>query len=151
MSRGDEPLFGADLGELRKAKVGPLALRFAFGAAISIIAGLAGMSLGSIIGGMLLAFPAIAPATLTLIEKEDGNAAAVHDVGGAVFGGVGLIAFAVVGMLLFGRVAAPVALVACLGAWTVVAVTLYVLRSKERLPLPESIRGAHPVDRLKPR
>lgn len=142
-----EPLFGADLGELRKVKLDQLALRFAFGAAISVVAGLGGILLGSIVGGMLLAFPAIAPATLTLIEKEQGNAAAVHDVGGAVFGGAGLVAFALAGTYLFGRITAPVVLLTCLIAWTAVAVALYVLRSKELLPLPEPIRGRPPGGR----
>lgn len=144
MSERDEPIFGIDLGELRNVKASQLAVRFAFGAIISVAAGLGGIYLGSIVGGMLLAFPAIAPAALTLIEKEDGNAAAVHDVGGAVFGGVGLIAFAVVGALLFDRTAAPLVLLASVGAWAVVSVALYVLRAEERIPLPEAIRGRAP-------
>lgn len=48
------------------------------------------------------AFPAILPATLTLLEHDDGNPAAVHDFGGTVFGAVGLIAFALVAAMIFG-------------------------------------------------
>lgn len=144
MSKQSQPLFGADFGELRKVKGGDLAVRFAFGAAISVIAGLAGIVLGHIVGGMLLAFPAIAPATLTLIEKEDGNAAAVRDVGGAIFGGTGLVAFALVGDFLFGRIPAAGVLVACLLAWTAVSISFYTLRSKGRIPLPDAIRAMAP-------
>lgn len=144
MSEQSQPLFGADLSALRKVKPADLAIRFGFGAAISVVAGLAGIVLGHIVGGMLLAFPAIAPATLTLIEKEDGNAAAVHDVGGAIFGGIGLVAFALVGFFLFGRLPAAAVLVACLLAWSAVSIAFYTLRSKERIPLPEAIRGMAP-------
>lgn len=130
MSGRSEPLFGADLGELRSVSGRDLAIRFAFGAGISVVSGVGGIVLGATVGGMLLAFPAIAPATLTLIERQDGNAAAVHDVGGAVFGAVGLVAFAVVGDLLFGRTPAPAVLFACLAAWMAVSLALYVARAE---------------------
>ena len=44
-------------------------MRFLFGAGISLVAGLAGMAFGSKIGGVLLGFPAILPASLTLITS----------------------------------------------------------------------------------
>jgi len=93
---------------------------------------------------MLLAFPAIAPATLALIEREQGNASAVHDVGGAVFGGLGLVAFAVAGTELFGSIPAPAVLVACLAAWTAVSIFLYVLRAEDILVLPCTIQTPGP-------
>lgn len=139
------PLFGVDLGQLRSVTANQLALRFAFGAAASIIAGVGGIALGAVVGGILLGFPAIAPATLTLLERDDGNPAAVHDIGGAVFGGVGLVAFAVVATFGFARLRAPLVLAACLAAWTLTAVGLYVARSKERIPLPRAIQGATPA------
>jgi len=66
---------GIDLGKLREVVPRDLALRFAFGAGISIIAGLAGLLVSSRFGGMFLAFPAILPATLTLLEKTQKNEA----------------------------------------------------------------------------
>jgi uncharacterized membrane protein (GlpM family) len=144
MSTTSTPLFGADMSELRKVKFASLAMRFGFGAAISVIAGLAGITLGTVVGGMLLAFPAILPAALTLIEKEDGNADAVHDVGGAILGGFGLIAFAIAGALLFAKIPIAAVVLCCLAAWTVTSLVLYVLRSKEHLPLPRSINGRAP-------
>lgn len=127
-------LFGADLSQLRQTKVRDLLLRFAFGAGISIVAGLGAVFLGSTVGGLLLAFPAILPATLTLIEKEQGLDDAVYDVGGAVFGGAGLVAFALTASFTFGHLPAVGALLASLAAWTLVALVLYVLRELEVLP-----------------
>jgi hypothetical protein len=71
-----KPLFGLDLGQLRHMSAKDLLVRFAFGAAISIVAGIGGNIFGYVIGGLLLAFPAILPATLTLLEHREGNAAA---------------------------------------------------------------------------
>ena len=139
-----EPLFGTDLGELRNIKATDLLIRFVFGAAISIIAGISATAFGAVVGGLLLAFPAILPATLTLIEHRDGNAAAVHDVGGAVFGGVGLVAFGAVAAVTFGQVPAWGALLLALMAWTAVSLALYVLRATDKLALPASIRGRTP-------
>ncbi|HET9689809.1 MAG TPA: hypothetical protein VFP61_01550, partial [Acidimicrobiales bacterium] len=98
---------------------------------------------GAVLGGALLAFPAILPAALTLIEQEDGTPAAVHEVGGAVFGGLGLIAFAALAWALLTTVPSAVALAAA-AAWTAVAVAFYVLRATGRLPLPRSIAGRRP-------
>jgi hypothetical protein len=147
-----QPLFDLDLGELHKIKPVEMLVRFVFGAVISIVAGLAGKLLGSVAGGLLLAFPAILPATLTLLERDQGNAAAVHDVGGAGLGGVGLIAFAVVAFVIFGaRLPAVVALVAALAAWGVVAVGLYVLRATGLLPVPGTVAAPGGPDQMAPR
>ncbi|HWG72795.1 MAG TPA: DUF3147 family protein [Acidimicrobiales bacterium] len=140
-----EALFGADLGELRKIKPTDVAMRFAFGAALSIVAGVSGAAFGAIVGGFLLAFPAILPAALTLVERQDGSRAAVHDVGGAVLGAVGLVSFAVVAAETFKRIPAWGALASALGAWALVSLTLYVLRATGVLPLPASIRGRRPL------
>jgi len=48
-------------------------VRFMFGAAISLLAGLIGMKFGPVVGGLCLGFPAILPASLTLIEKKEGK------------------------------------------------------------------------------
>ena len=44
--------------------------RFLFGAGISLAAGLIGMKFGPVVGGVFLGFPAILPASLTLIEER---------------------------------------------------------------------------------
>lgn len=121
-----EPLVGADLGKLRKVKLSELLIRFGFGAAISIIAGLVSLGFNHFVGGMFLAFPAILPASLTLLEAKEGNAQARLDLEGAVLGAIGLGGFAVVAGFGLRRGGAPVALLAALGAWTALAVGIYL-------------------------
>ena len=91
----DEKLFGADPGKLREVKVHELLIRFAFGAAISAVAGIVSLAVNPVAGGMFLAFPAILPATLTLIEQKEGTDQARMDAQGAVAGGLALALFAV--------------------------------------------------------
>lgn len=91
--------------------------RFVFGAGASVGAGLVSLRFGEIAGGLFLAFPAILPATLTLLERNKGTVAAVGDARGAVAGALGLIAFAGVVVVLGDRVAGAVVLVAALAAW----------------------------------
>src|SRR5438067_4866772 len=51
-------------------------LRFAFGGLITAITGLIAHNFGPVVGGLFLAFPAILPASVTLIEDHDGERAA---------------------------------------------------------------------------
>src|SRR6266581_1060457 len=52
------------------------ALRFVLGGAITLITGLIAARFGPVLGGLFLAFPAILPAGVTLIEQHDGQKAA---------------------------------------------------------------------------
>lgn len=122
-----EPLIAAEPGKLRTVKARELAMRFVFGAAVSIVAGLVSISFGDRAGGMFLAFPGILPATLTLIEKKESTTASVHGVSGAVAGGVGLAAFAVVVTVTAGRMSAAAVLGLALAAWVVVSFAGYGL------------------------
>lgn len=81
--------------------------RFLFGGVVTAMAGVVAKEFGPGIGGLLLAFPAIFPASATLIEKHEkkemreagypgkrrGRKAAGVDAIGASMGAVGLIAF----------------------------------------------------------
>jgi len=71
------------------------AIRFAFGGAITVIAGVVAHAFGPFIGGLFLAFPAILPASLTLVKKHDGRHAEVEDARGATLAAFGLAAFAI--------------------------------------------------------
>jgi len=122
-----EPEFGIRLDELGDASGASLLVRFCFGAAVSLVAGIVSLVLGAGAGGILLAFPAILPATLTLIEKEESERAAEDDDVGAVMGATGLVAFALAAWLLLGRLPAAVALVVAAACWLAVAVGLYVV------------------------
>jgi PncC family amidohydrolase len=114
-----------DLKKIRTINPRDYALRFAFGALISACAAILTLKFGPKFGGLFLAFPAILPATLTLLEKKDGLAQAVSDMRGAAIGSLGLIAFAVVALMLIKR-NPGVALLAALAAWALVGVTVYV-------------------------
>lgn len=105
------------------------AIRFLFGMAVTLVAVLAGKVGGSSVGGLFLAFPAILPATLTLIEKKEGRRRAQEDGTGAIAGGFGLIAFALAGSsaLSLLHLAGGVALAAAVAAWLVVSVGALLL------------------------
>jgi uncharacterized membrane protein (GlpM family) len=126
-TRRQEPEFGIRLDELGDASAASLLVRFCFGAAVSLVAGIVSLALGERAGGILLAFPAILPATLTLIEKEESERAAEDDDVGAVMGATGLVAFGLAAWLLLGRLPAAVALLLAAVCWLAVAVGLYVV------------------------
>lgn len=100
-------------------------IRFGAGAAASLLAALVSTIFGSRTAGPLLALPAILIASLTLIADEDGLRAAIEDSRGAVLGGIGLVAFAVVTWQLLGHLPTWVALVLATVAWAVVSLLLY--------------------------
>lgn len=122
-------LFGADLGALREIRPGELVLRFAFGAAISVMSGLIGVVAGKFAGGVLLAAPAVLPATLTIIEKQEGRRPAVTEMKGSVPGAIALIGFAVVAAASTARLPLAVALLCALAVWVAAAVGGYLVQA----------------------
>lgn len=78
------------------------------------MAGLVGSIVGPSAGGLFLAFPAILPATLTLIDEKDGKRSAEADALGAVVGSAALAAFGMVSWLLLPHIEAVVAELAAL-------------------------------------
>jgi hypothetical protein len=121
------------------------AVRFALGGAMTVIAGFIAARFGPVIGGLFLAFPAIFPASATLIEKHArerkekaglsgarrGREAAALDAAGAVLGSIGLAAFAVVIWLGIER-SAPLALLLATAVWLVVAIAVWHVRRRLR-------------------
>jgi hypothetical protein len=121
------------------------AVRFALGGAMTAIAGFIAARFGPVIGGLFLAFPAIFPASATLIEKHvrerkekaglsgarRGREAAALDAAGAVLGSIGLAAFAVVIWLGIER-SAPLALLLATAVWLVVAIAAWLVRRRLR-------------------
>lgn len=127
-------------------------IRFAFGAAISTVAGVVSVLAGSEPGGVFLAFPAILPATLTLVEKEEGERQAEDLDVGSILGAAAMAAFATVVWLSMEQVAAPLVLAGATVAWLVSAVLLYLVlrlvttRNAERAGLLTSARGSRERD-----
>jgi hypothetical protein len=97
-----------DLSTLAGTRWYGYGVRFLFGGAITVIAGLLAKRFGPVFGGLFLAFPAIFPASATLVEKHDrqkkgkagitnttrGRQAAALDARGAAKGSLGLACFA---------------------------------------------------------
>ena len=111
-----------------KAKQAPpkdLLIRFGFGAGISIIAGLISMAFGPRAGGLFLAFPAILPAALTLIQEEESKREAKENDQGAILGSVGLLGFAITAALLLRSFSGWVALGAASAVWLLLSIGLY--------------------------
>ena len=114
-------------GKLREVRFREYLVRFALGAAISIIAGIIAKAVGARFGGAFLAFPSILPASLTLIQGKEGTRRADRNAIGAVLGGAGLVVFAMIGEASFGHIEPFLALVLCLAGWTVSSAALYGL------------------------
>lgn len=125
--RPREPLAGASLSALRDVPLGHLAIRFGFGAAISAIAALVTIEGGPRLGGVFLAFPAILPATLTLIEEQESKRAAVDDDVGAVMGAAALAVFACLIWVLMPRLGAAATLAGAAASWVAAAAALYIV------------------------
>jgi hypothetical protein len=133
-----------DLSSLRETKLHQYVIRFLFGGACTVLAGLIAKRFGPTIGGLFLAFPAIFPAGASLIEDHErkrkaehgydgtvrGRMAASVDAAGASLGCIGLMAFAI--MLwrgLPGHNACWVISLATL-VWMGLSTTLWALRRK---------------------
>ena len=114
-------------GEIARHKPSDYLVRFLFGAAISLVAGLIGMKFGPVVGGVFLGFPAILPASLTLIAKKEGAEEASIDSLGAVLGAIAMVAFAAVIVLAASRWGVVVTLAVALVVWLAVALALYAL------------------------
>src|SRR5690349_890807 len=99
-----------DPSALKRTKWHEYLVRFAFGGLITTAAGIIAKKFGPEAGGLFLAFPAIFPASATLIEKHEtekkqkkgmrgtvrGRNAASVDAAGSAMGSVGLFVFAVI-------------------------------------------------------
>lgn len=113
--------------KLRQVRLRDYAVRFAMGAAISIVAAIVGKVVGVRFGGTLLAFPAILPASLTLIQEKEGTRRADRNAIGAVLGAAGLVIFAMVADATFRRMDPALALTLAVLGWFCTALLLYSL------------------------
>jgi len=131
---------------LRRTKWHECALRFVLGGAITVIAGLIAKKFGPAMGGLFLAFPAIFPASATLVEKherekkeekglqgvERGKQAAAQDAMGAAMGSLGLLIFAVLVWLLLPAHKAMWVLIGAGIAWLMASCGIWALRQSRR-------------------
>ncbi|HWY56408.1 MAG TPA: DUF3147 family protein [Terriglobales bacterium] len=121
------------------------AVRFLFGGLITSIAGIIAKEYGPVIGGLFLAFPAIFPASATLIEKHEKekkeqaglqgprrSAEAVSaDAAGAAIGSIGLALFGIVVWKFIPYHSAWLVLGSASIAWLMVSFVLWwILKSR---------------------
>lgn len=132
----------AKFSALRQSKPHEYLLRFVFGGAATVLAGIMARYFGPGVGGLFLAFPAIFPATATLIEGHEkkrmaktghdgtnrGRMAASIDAAGAALGCIGLAGFAAVLSFTLPRCNAMLALCAAVAVWAVASILLWELR-----------------------
>ncbi len=97
------------------------------GALTSAVAGVVALSFGPRVGGILLGFPAIMAASLTLIAEEDDVAEAREDARGAIVGACALTLFAAVATLTIRHVPGGVGLAIAAAAWAACAVLGYLI------------------------
>jgi hypothetical protein len=115
------------------------AIRFLFGGLITAVAGIIAKKYGPGIGGLFLAFPAIFPASATLIEKHEkqkkekngltgtrhGREAASIDAAGSAMGSVGLFVFALLVWQFAPRYSVWTVLTGATLAWLISSVLIW--------------------------
>lgn len=133
-----------DPSVLRQTKWHEYAVRFIFGGLVTAITGLIVKEYGPTIGGLFLAFPAIFPASATLIEKhekekkeesglsgnERGRKATSVDAAGSAMGSFGLLVFGAVCWQFLPDYNTPVVLASATLAWLAVAVLSWQIRKR---------------------
>jgi hypothetical protein len=116
--------------------------RFLLGGLISVVAGLIAKEFGPTVGGLFLAFPAIFPASATLLDKHErekkqkagiavtirGLLAVGLDARGAAMGSLALAAFALVIWKMLPRASSAGVLVAAFAVWIALASAIWRLR-----------------------
>lgn len=131
-----------DAGALKQAHWYQFLVRFVLGGAVTVGTGLVARHWGPLIGGLFLSFPAIFPASASLLEQHQaekkqragiccrrrGRKAAALDAAGAVLGGCGLIAFGLVAWFGLLALAPGGALLLAATTWLVVAISLWRIR-----------------------
>ena len=113
------------LDAIRETRLSEYLIRFAFGGSLTVVTGLIAHALGPAVGGLFLAFPAILPASLTLVARHEGRAKAAHEARGAVLGAVALGVFAITSSLLALHASPVVTLTVATTAWIAVSVVLW--------------------------
>jgi low temperature requirement protein LtrA len=103
------------------------AIRFMFGGVITAAVGIISQAFGPVVAGLFLAFPAILPASLTLIAQKSDKKQAGMDARGAALGSIGLIAFGATIWLLSAHSAGWATLLVASIAWFCVSILCWLV------------------------
>ena len=133
-----------DPSALRKTRWHEFGVRFLSGGLITAATGMIAKEFGPGVGGLFLAFPAIFPASATLIEKHEkqkkeragvhgsarGRKAAAVDAAGAAIGSIGLLVFALLVKRLLVSHSPWLVLTGSTGVWLAVSLILWQIRKR---------------------
>jgi len=131
-----------NIAALGRSKWYEYVLRFVFGGLVTALAGVIAKHYGPGIGGLFLGFPAIFPATATLLEshqkqkkEQAGRSGTVRareiagvDAAGAVMGSFGLMVFAVIVWRGLSRFPVAPVLIVATASWLLVSVATWFAR-----------------------
>ncbi len=131
-----------DGSSVRETRWYEYVVRFVLGGVITATAGVIAEHYGPIIGGLFLAFPAIFPASATLVEKhekekkerhglsgnERGRQAAALEAMGSAMGSAGLLLFAALLWFLLPQHRPSLVLASATCAWGIASVAIWRLR-----------------------
>jgi len=134
----------ADFSASKKTKWHEYAVRFLLGGSVTVIAGLLVQYYGPVFGGLFLAFPAILPASATLVDKHErekkqragiqhttrGRRVVGVDAAGAALGSLGLVTFAYIVWKLLPVWSVAGVFIAAVVAWLCVSCALWRLRKR---------------------
>jgi hypothetical protein len=135
-------LIGARFSAMKGIKPHEWIIRFVFGGAVCVAAGLIAEHYGPVVGGLFLAFPAIFPAGASLVEAHEkqhkaragydgtnrGREVAAIDAYGAAIGCIALACFALVFWMWLPRTSPWVVFPLASLVWLTVAVGLWLTR-----------------------
>lgn len=102
-------------------------IRFLFGGIITAAVGVIATVFGPVVAGLFLAFPAILPASLTLVQKHEDKRDSRLDAHGAALGSIGLISFGAVLWALAPRTSGVLVLAAASIAWLGVSLLCWLI------------------------
>jgi hypothetical protein len=134
------------LGTLKETSAKDYAIRFILGGLVTVVTGLIAKKFGPTVGGLFLAFPAIFPATATLIATQQkqkkerlslsgvirGRLAVAVEAKGTTLGSLGLAAFLLTVFLFIRSHSAAAVLGLAIAAWTTVSGLLWLLVKRVR-------------------
>jgi Protein of unknown function (DUF3147) len=148
------------LSKVKRTSWKDYCVRFFFGGTVTVLTGLFAKEYGPVFGGLFLAFPAIFPASSTLIEKHQrrnelaaglphthrGRLLSALDARGAAWGSLGLMCFGAFIWRVLPRWNSAASLLPGLGIWLLASVAIWRMGDLRR-----AMRGAKafkgPVER----
>lgn len=146
-----------DPSRIKDSRWHELAVRFVLGGLITVFAGVIGHMYGPYVGGLFLAFPAIFPASATLIdkhEKEKKERAGLNgrgrarqlvavDAAGTAMGSIGLFGFALVVHEFIRQHSTWLVIAGATVIWLGVSVLVWWLRKRLRGSYKHSLVAIH--------